>query len=320
MLDFSISDNKSDYVHYCQTAEDVPIFFECWYLDSVCAWEALVVKKGKATIGVMPYFLKRRMGMRYIIMPPFVKFLGPHLLPAYRTAKYEHLIFELLLEHLPKIDGFKQNFSPLISNWLPFYWRGFQQTTFYTYRLNNLQNLTAIFDGFNRNIKRNIKKAEAQLTVLEDLPPKLFYTINQKSFDRQNMAMPYSLAQFLKHDAALSLYQARKIFYAVDEQQQIHAVAYLIWDKQSSYYHLSGDDPKLRSSGAGILLIWKAIQYTAHQLKLNTFDFEGSMIPAVERIRIQFGATQAPYFFIWKHYSTRYQWLDTIKKWWNRHR
>ncbi len=317
-MDFSISNNKSDYAHYCQMAEDLPIFFQFWYLDAVCEWEVLVVKKGETVIGVMPYFLKHRMGMRYIIMPPFVKFLGPHLLPDYRATKYEHLIFDLLMQHLPKIDGFKQNFSPLVTNWLPFYWRGFQQTTFYTYRLHNLQDLTTIFADFNRNIKRNIKKAEAQLTVLEDLSPELFYTINQKSFDRQNMAIPYSLTQFLKHDAALATHQARKTFYAIDEQQQIHAVAYLIWDKQCSYYHFSGDDPKLRSSGAGILLIWKAIQYTANQLKLNTFDFEGSMIPAVEKIRLQFGATQVPYFFIWKYYSARYQWLDYIKKRWNK--
>ncbi|NJK84400.1 MAG: GNAT family N-acetyltransferase [Saprospiraceae bacterium] len=203
----------------------------------------------------------------------------------------------------------------MVLNWLPFYWRGFQQTTFYTYRLNNLQDLDRVFAGCNRNIKRNIKKAETQLTVLEDLDPATFYALNQKSFDRQQIAMPYSLAQFLKHDAALAAHQARKIWYAVDEAQQIHAVAYLIWDKQSSYYHLSGDDTELRSSGAGILLIWKAIQYTANQLQLHTFDFEGSMIPAIEKIRLQFGAIQVPYFFIWKYYTTRYQWLDAIKKW-----
>lgn len=312
-MNFLISNDKSDYENYCQIADDLPIFFQHWYLDAVCEWEVLVVKKDQKLVGVMPYFLKRRIGLRYIIMPPFVKFMGPHLLPTYRTTKYEHVIFDLLIQHLPKIDGFKQNFSPLISNWLPFYWKGFQQTTFYTYRLD-LQDLNTVFAGFNRNIKRNIKKAEAQLTVLEDLEPEIFYAINQKSFDRQQITIPYSLAQFLKHDAALATHNARKILYAVDEAQQIHAAAYLIWDKKFSYYHLSGDEPNLRSSGAGILLIWKAIQYTSNQLQLKTFDFEGSMIPAIEQIRLQFGAIQIPYFFIWKYYTSIYQWLDAIKK------
>ena len=127
--------------------------------------------------------------------------------------------------------------------------------------------------------------------------------------------MPYTLKQFLKHDRSLAEQQARKIFYALDTDENIHAVAYLIWDQQRSYYHLSGDDPQFRNSGAGILLVWHAIQYTAQKLKLNCFDFEGSMIPNIEHIRLQFGATQTPYFFIWKHHTLRYKGLDTLQQW-----
>ncbi|NJK84399.1 MAG: hypothetical protein HC912_12050 [Saprospiraceae bacterium] len=72
----------------------------------------MVLKQGETLIGALPYFLKHRMGMRYVIMPPFVKFMGPHLLPAYRTTKYEHLFFDLFIQHLPKLDGFKQSFHP----------------------------------------------------------------------------------------------------------------------------------------------------------------------------------------------------------------
>ncbi len=311
----TVSTSKYDYQAFCDTNKDLPIFFQPWYLDGVCDWLCLVLIENNVPIGVLPYFEKRRFGMNYITMPPFVKHSGIHLASAHRVLKKEHQAFQKFIEHLPKNDGFKQNFSPYVTNWLPFYWEGFKQTTLYTYRLHNIQDLEVTYHNFNRNIRRNIKKATTQLTILEDLDPKKFYAIHQKSFDRQGLNMPYNLAEFLQYDASLAQQNARKIFYAIDAKQQIHSVAYLIWDRQRSYYHLSGDDPQFRNSGASILLVWHAIQYTAQQLNLSCFDFEGSMLQNIERIRLQFGAIQVPYFFIWKYHSNRYQWLDRIQKW-----
>jgi hypothetical protein len=134
------------------------------------------------------------------------------------------------------------------------------------------------------------------------------------SFDRQGLPMPYSGAQFARHDAALAANGARQLFFAVDAQERIHSAAYLIWDKQAAYYHLSGDDPALRESGAGILLIWEAIRYASEVLGLACFDFEGSMLPAVERIRVQFGAVQTPYFFVWKYGSRTFELLEKLKR------
>jgi hypothetical protein len=99
----------------------------------------------------------------------------------------------------------------------------------------------------------------------------------------------------------------------VDQQEQIHSVAYLIWDRQRAYFHLAGDDPALRKSYAGFWLIWKCIEYTKLELGLSEFDFEGSMLPEVEPVRRRFGAYQVPYFFVWKYNSRWYGWLDKLK-------
>ncbi|MGI6455404.1 MAG: hypothetical protein ACOX5R_07230 [bacterium] len=99
------------------------------------------------------------------------------------------------------------------------------------------------------------------------------------------------------HDAAISN-KSGKIFYAMDSENRIHSSLFLIWDSESSYVHMIGEDPQLRNSGAGILLIWKAIEYTSKVLNLHKFDFEGSMIESVEQVRRDFGATQVPYFTV----------------------
>jgi hypothetical protein len=37
------------------------------------------------------------------------------------------------------------------------------------------------------------------------------------------------------------------------------------------------------------------------------------MLPAVERIRVQFGAVQTPYFFVWKYNSRVFELLQKLK-------
>ena len=306
--------HKSYYREFCQVAPDLPVFVQDWYLDAVCEggeWDVALVRRGDQIVASMPYFLKRKAIFKYIAMPHFVKSMGPYVVPGLRVLKHEHELYQALLEQLPQVDCLKQDFHYRATNWLPFYWANYEATPRYTYVLD-LDNLKTVFAGFNRNIRRNIKKAQAELKVIQGGSTEDFYRINKMSFERQNIATPYSYALFQKHDAALAAHDARQAFFAIDNQERIHSAAYLIWDKNSSYYHLSGDDPTLRNSGAGILLIWEAIQYTKNVLGLNTFDFEGSMMPNVERIRRQFGARQETYFRIWRYDSRLYKWLDTF--------
>lgn len=307
---------KEQYRAFCRQAADLPIFMHDWYLDGAMMeekWDVVGLVDGQgAPQAFLPYCYKRKFGFTYITMPPFVKYMGPFILPKYRILKKEHILQQQLIQQLPKVSAFKQNFTPLTTNWLPFFWAGYRQTTRYTYRLEDVRELDAVYAGFNRNIKRNIRKASDKLILKKDLAPEKFYAINEKSFSRQGLKAPYSRDRFLKHHESLQKNKAGKILYAEDERGALHSAAYLIWDKNSSYYHLSGDDPNLRESGAGIWLIWQAIQYTAKTLKLDRFDFEGSILPAVERIRLQFGARQTPYFYVWKYHSSWYRFLDRL--------
>lgn len=305
--------NKDLYQQFCKSQPNLPVFVQYWYLDAVCeggTWDVVLVIENGQVIAAMPYFLKQKSIFKYIAMPLFVKYMGVYFSDQVSTLAQEMVAMEKILAQLPRVDCLKQDFHPTCANWLPFYWENYQESTRYTYQIHPLKNLDTVYQGFNRNIKRNIKKAEKTIRIVHHLEPTIFYNICEKSFVRQNIKMPYTLSQFLKHDDALAKHQARQIFFAIDEEEHIHAVSYLIWDKQSSYYHLSGDNPDFRKSGATILLIWAAIRYTKEVLGLDTFDFEGSMVKRIEVVRRQFGAVQRPYFRIWKYDSTLYKILD----------
>ena len=238
--------------------------------------------------------------------------MGPYILPKMRTLKQEHALMKALIEQLPKVDCLKQDFHYSIKNWLPFYWEAYQQTTRYTYLLS-IDSLDKVYNKLKSSRRRSIKKSKERVKVVHDLSAEQLYEVNKKSFERQGATPPYSKELFLKVDRVLAEHEARQLFFAVDEQGSIHSVAYLIWDEHSSYYHIAGDDPDLRKSDAGILLIWSAIVYTKEELGLNLFDFEGSMLQNVEAIRREFGARQQAYSRIWKYNSNLYWLLDRLQ-------
>jgi len=307
---------KEAYFQFCQQNKELPIFFQDWFLDAVCAegtWEAAIVQKNKQVVGVLPYYLKKKGPFQYITMPPLTKMMGPYLTEPYRKEPQFTKICTALIDQLPKVAYYEQQFSYHITNWLPFYWKSFQQTTRYSYLLN-LTDLEQVYANFSSDYRNNkLKKANQLVSVIRDLPLKDLYAVNKMSFDRQGIAIPYSFTFLEQLDKVLGEHQAKTSFFAMDAQEQIHAVAYLIWDKERAYYLLAGDDPLLRKSGASILLVWKMIQFAKEEVGVNSFDFQGSMLPSIARVRRQFGAEQKSYFLIQQQPSKMFKYISAWK-------
>jgi len=301
--------SKECYRKLCNEESTVPIFSRDWWLDAVCGndWDVCLVKKGDHILAAMPYCIKKRYGFTLLTHPQLTQTLGPWLRPS--EAQYsnrlgqEKDLLTALIDQLPDFAQFEQNWHHANTNWLPFYWQGFEQTTRYTYRLPDLLDLDAVWAGFRENIRRDIRKAENRfnLQVRNDATIDDFLALNVQTFDRQGMVLPYSPAFVQRLDLSCAQHKARQIFIAEDKQGQKHAGVYIIWDDQSAYYLMGGGDPKLRSSGATSLCMWEAIKFAS--TKTKSFDFEGSMIEPVERFFRAFGAIQTPYFSVSKTQS-----------------
>ncbi|MEQ1747142.1 MAG: GNAT family N-acetyltransferase [Saprospiraceae bacterium] len=301
-------DNKqATYRRVCETAPDLPLFMHDWYLDAVCGegnWDAVFARKGERTVGVLPFFLKKKLWWRYVAMPPLCRMMGPYLLPEYRAPRKEMPLLQELVSQLPRLAAFEQDFNYTAQNWLPFHWRGYAQTTRYSYTLplTDLKTLRANLAPDYRNNK--LPKAAAKLHVRTGDDLDLFFQIHNRSYQRQGLDAPVPFDLLQRLDRALAAHQAREIFFAKDPKTGVvHSVAYLAWDRHSAYYLLAGDDPALRRSGAGILVAWEAIRHAKETLGLKTFDFAGSMIEPIERVRRQFGAEPKPYFRVRKEWS-----------------
>jgi len=299
---------KNEYRQLCSLGSTIPIFSKDWWLDVVCGpekWNVAIVKNSDQIIASLPYYLTRKWGNNVIRMPALTQTMGPWIKYPEGQKYTNRLSFEKqvmteLIENLPPVSYFSQNFHYSITNWLPFYWRGYKQTTRYTYVIDDLSDLNRVFQEFKSNARGKIRKAGKLVEITVNGTLEDFYHINKKTFERQKLAIPYSLEFVQRMDKALRKHKAREIFFAIDANGRYHSALYLIWDEQSSYVHMVGEDYNLRSSGAGILLIWEAIKFTKEKLSLNRFDFEGSMIEPIEETRRSFGARQVPYFTISK--------------------
>lgn len=278
------------------------IFQRPWWLDAVApnSWDAIEIKSGEQVVARMPYVSKKAHGLSQIYMPPLTQTLGPWL--ARSTAKYAKQLAQQkdlmtsLIEQLPPCDYFQQRFHYSITNWLPFYWKGYEQTTRYTYVLDNLNDQDKLWSDLQENIRREIKKAQKQLIVSNDLPIEQLYESCRKTYQRQNLKVPFDLQLIERIHSACISNSAGRTFFALDSQDRVHASIFIIWDQDSAYYLIGGGDPELRSSGAMSLLLWEAIQFA--NSVTNRFDFEGSMVEPIERYFRAFGARQVPYFEI----------------------
>lgn len=280
------------------------LFQESWWLDVVAPdeWDQALVKRGGQVAARLPFVRKTRLGRTWLLQPKLTPCLGPWLRPstaklANRLAEEKELMQELIYA-LPRFDLFRQNFAPEITYWLPFYWRGFSQTTRYTYRLFDLTNPASLWAGVRHNVRREIRKARKIVQVRSDLDIDCFARVWALTFARQGARLPVSIDLLHRLDFACEKRNCRKMFFAEDAQGMIHAAAYIVWNEDCAYYLMAGGDPDLRNSGAGSLVTWESISFASTVSR--KFDFEGSMIEPIERFFRAFGATPVPYFSLSK--------------------
>jgi len=309
---------KEIYQQFCKREKEMPIFSQPWYLDAVCGengWDILIIKKGNEIAATMPFQQNKKYGFVLPRMPHPAKYLGPYFPKKFRSIKQQEKLMRQLIEQMPKFDFFEQNFHHSISNLLPFQWKGFEANVRYTFTIDLIPPTDDIFNKIDSNYRNNkITKAQKNISISSERTLLEFYQIQEKTFIRQKMSMPFSFDFLKKYNAVLEKQNARKIFFAIDNDDRIHSVLYLIWDNHTAYLHMTGDDPDLRKSGASILLTWHAIKYAKEVLQKKVFDFEGSMIEPIAKVRQSFGAKQTPYFLIKKYNSKIIKFLHQLKQ------
>jgi Acetyltransferase (GNAT) domain len=276
------------------------IFHSTWWLDAAAPglWrESVVIAPDGRLRGRWPYIVQRRAGLTRLLAPPLTMRLGPLLVlgegkQSRQIAERKELLLSLA-EQLPPHDQFLQFFHPAIDYWIPLSWRGFTQTTLYSYTLEDLSNLDTIWNNFDQEARARIRKEKKSLTVRSGLGSDLLYDLISETLRRGGTSISYSRETLGRvHDKCIERNQGR-VFSAHNRDGDLVAALFLVWDEQTAYYLLAGCGEEGRRLGAPSLLVSEAIEFAATVTK--QFDFEGSSLESIEHHLRGFGGRPIPF-------------------------
>jgi hypothetical protein len=297
------------------------VFCYSWWLTSITKsnFKILAVYDNDEIVAGIPLALDTH---GKVNIPPMTRTLGVlYKMQDYQSARKkisaERKWLSELLKYVVRDDFVQMCMHHNFTDWLPFRWHGFSQTTRYTYILNYEKKTPGeLWDNLdlrNRKIIRKSTKNGIRVETTDDF--ELIYRYESLSYERQGLKfeIPYNDLKIL--DDASKERGNRIIFKAIDNTNQVHAVLYVAFNNKSAYALLSGSDPKLRKQGGHTLILWEAVRYFSG--RVDCFNFGGSDIEKIESHLKGFGGTLTPYFHIfneklmWKRNDIRYHLRET---------
>ena len=276
------------------------VFEQPWYIDAAMPGGAKTIayQKGTNTLAWLPYVVEKRYGRDTITRPPFAQTCGVCFVNqgGKRTKQLEAQknAINAIIDQIPKRMSVDLALDHNCQYVLPWIWRGFKVSPYFSYRIEDLRDVDACWSNLRDNIRTRIRKAEKLVHIRDDMPIDALIAVQDQTFARQGRGNPVDAAALRRLDTALRQHDACKLLCAVDAEDNLYAAAYFVYDEHCCYYLEGGGDPEYRSSGAASLLLWEGIRFAATVSK--SFDFEGSMMEDIERFFRAFGGTPQVYY------------------------
>jgi len=315
-----MQNSKERYRKLCEE-KNIPLFLQAWWFDAICTpegkeWNVFLCEEKGKIIGTMPYCIAKKIGFKFIVTPQGAQYSGvwidyPENIKLHKRYSLEKRVMDNLIEQLEALNlsHYSQNFHHSFTNWQPFYWKNFEQTTRYTYVIKDLTDLDAVFADFSSAKQRHIKKEDDDLMVVS-LSADELYEFHKQCLLQKNAKIGYSQELLLSVYNETIKREQGKIIALKDSANNLHSALFVVWDKNSAYAYLYSINPQFKTNGSSSKVFWEAVKYVSNKTRM--FDFEGSMIDGVAQSYQQFGTEQIPYFCISKSYSKLFSVLQTV--------
>lgn len=270
------------------------VYAKSFYLDSTgYPYTIGVVEKGHSIKGGI-VLARNEVGVR--CNPLFVKYLGVLYSPeTFHKPGETYKVDRALLASIMPCGVWFYSFHPNFRNWLNFYWKGFRQTTHYTYRID----FTAVQDyrsRYGEKVKAPLRAAERHGLVLDDIDIEILMEVDHATYAARSTRPPYRRERLVNQLRTLSDHGCLYKKCVKDPDGNIHAAAAIVYDDKTSNLIINGSRPEYRRFGGNTLLIDHMIDYTSSRMAV--FDFEGSMHERIEAFYRGFGGTLTPYYVI----------------------
>lgn len=271
------------------------IYAKAAYLTCLgCAFKVAIAEKNGLIRGGL-VLTRNEVGV--FSNPLMAKYLGILYAPDVDTRRETYSIDRLLIDAVSSGTVWSYNFHPGYTNWLVFHWKGFRQTTRYTYQID-FASREDIASRYSEKVKAPLRAAKKACLTMEDLEPGRFLDFFCKALPGESRK-PRQKKEVLKRSlGTLEDGGFLKLAGIRDTKGNIHAVAALIWDNGSANLVLNRIHPGFRKFGGNTLLLDGMIRFAAGHCRI--FDFEGSMHERIERFYRGFGGRRVSYFHIYR--------------------
>ncbi len=282
--------DKEKYMAYCRQHQ-VPLFFKPFWLDGYdAAWDVLYASTYESSAFFI-YQVEKKLHFRIIrngMLNPYTGFLFSD---SEAPLHIRQTLAEMLIQKLPAADEISIDFHPSIGLDIPF--RGLPLHK----KITNILSISEpenLYKQYKASLKRQINKAQKLMHVEEKNEINLLYRLYEKTFAKQNIPVALPFTAFEKVWKICVEHQCGKLLFAIDRESAVHAALLLVYDDDTAYYLAGGTDAQFYGSGAMSFLMHKAIE-TAYALGKKYFDFEGSMLPNVNRFFSAYNPSPVPY-------------------------
>ena len=308
-----LSDNEfhlwDSFVDEC---EQGTIFNKTYWLKNILSYKNIKLRilagfdNNDKIITGFAFGYKLKFGIFKIIEPPPITPYNSILIKERNSknrSKNESYNFKIANEFIQflnkKFHYIKITLSPEYFDIRPFIWNNYKERVLFTYS-SELVKVTSIFENFDSDIKRRIKKAQ-QLpynikTDETENNINAFYQLQKLSFNKQVHAFKLSKDQFLNFMQILFFEKKGKIYTVYLENTPV-ASCVLIFDKSNAYYWLAGSDPKHLNTGLNQLLFQEMLVDLSKN-EIKTFDFLGANTKTIAKYKSTYNFKLAPYYSV----------------------
>jgi len=260
-----------------------------------------IYDKGDNLIGGFHLYKQKKYGLTIYLNPPFTPNIGPFFKieaknPVVVMNKRKEVL-SLMTDFFEKLpcSVISISLNKNIVDTQPFFWRKFKVIPGYTYIIDLDKSIEDIRKEMSVVRRNDINKALRDgLIIKYNDNLKIIKSLVLKTFLRQNK----KTNQYYLNKVLFEFANKNNSFSFVSFQNNKPiALVFCVYDKNTAYYLLGGYDSKNSHHGAGALAMWEAIKF-AKKLGIKYFDFEGSMVPQIERYFRGFGGKLTPYYRI----------------------
>ncbi len=175
----------------------------------------------------------------------------------------------------------------------PFIWRDFKVIPQYTYVMDLSRSAGGIWKGMSAEKRNDITRGTKDGLAVRRLNDySIVKSLVLKTFSRQKKKIDDSGMNKVLFDFANG---GNSFGFAAFNGNEPIACTFCVYDSNTAYYLLGGYCSEKKHHGAGAMCVWESIRH-AKSLALSCFDFEGSMVPSIERYFRGFGGRLTPYY------------------------